>query len=90
MSPVFSPSVFNEPTILAINNIPTNNFDGMSGTELLVSRIDLIKSLFVDQKVTIDWYNSKNGSMIDYFLFDILLIRRNTIIRNLEFLAFLD
>lgn len=87
LSPIFTPGILDQPTVFTISNIPTNNFDSMTGTEFLIAGQYLIYSFFIDKEISIYRDYSNNWTIVYYLLFYILFLFSDTIIGNFEFLA---
>ena len=73
-SPFWAPGVLDQPAVLSVLDVPSDQLHGVSGGVLVVFGVDLVESFLVEEEVSVDWDHCHDGSVVENFLFDILLI----------------
>lgn len=87
LPPILTPTIFNQPTSLSISHIPANQLDSLASGESLVSWVDLIEALLVDEEITVDGNDGQDGAIVEDFLLDVLELFGDAVVGNFVFLT---
>lgn len=71
LSPFLSPRILDQPAVLSIDDIPSDDLNCVFGRESLIFRVDLIKSTAINKEVSIDWDCDDDWTVICDFLLDV-------------------